>query len=219
MKRLIITTVDSTPHYQEGTKVFLASLAENAPKEDVLVYLINCSEEYKMSLYSINPRLDTIFTGTTEASPLIRNYIRHVVILDEIKEYNKVAWLDNDAIIRGPLDGLWEGVEGDTLKIWYRKKKKDHLKFQGGVYVVGGGEKTENWLRLINEKLTLCSDWYSPQTLIYACFKEVGLKHIQLDPKYNDSKFKDDSIIWHCKSSHFDNPKYQKEYRSYLEKI
>ena len=218
MRRLIITAVDNNLHYMEGLKVFLASLAKNAPEELVYVYLMNCSREYEDSLHEINSNLMTMAKSVKEVSPYVRNYIRHRLVHDQLKIHDKILWLDNDSIVRGCLDDIWLDVEENTIKFWLRKKNKDHLKFQGGVYVIGKGEKSENYCKLISKGLSTMSDWYAPQTLMYTCIKHVGLKQIQLETKYNDSKFKDDSIIWHCKSSHFNDKKYQKEYKHYEQK-
>jgi len=218
---LIITTVDDNPHYQEGLKVFLTSLAKNAPKEKVFVWLINCCNNYENNLHNIYDHLTTKRTRARETSRFTRNYMRWSIIRKKIKTYDKILWLDNDAIIRAPLDGIWEGVGEDTLKIWYKESKiKDHLKFQSGVFVLGKGKKSNAYCRTIMRKLKKCDGWYSPQLLMYTIFGKSGLEHIQLKEKYNDSKFKNASKIWHCKSSHFLDKEYQKEYREYLyEKI
>jgi len=213
---LIITAVDNNTHYKEGLKVFLASMALNAPKESVYVYLMNCDSKYVKELHKINPNVTTQSEKTEEESPFVRNYIRHSLIIEQMSYYNKIAWIDNDSIIRDSLDELWEDIEPETIKFWYRKKKKDHIKFQGGVYVLGASEKSMQWCAEIREELNNCTDWYAPQLLMYTKFKEVGLTHTQLSEKYNDSKFKSDSIIWHCKSSHFEEEKYQTEYQRYL---
>lgn len=215
MSNIILTAVDNNPHYMEGLKVFLASFAVNAPKEKIRVHLINCPVEYEIELLKIYS-VQICHIRTDEKSAYRRNYIRHGGMLKAFEEgYNKVAWMDNDAIVRKSLDGFWDGVESGVIKIRCRFNKLDENKFQTGIYALGEPDSVKRYLRDIIKGLYGQDDWKLPQLLMYKLAKK--LKRVELPKKYNDSKFSDNSVIWHCKQSHFNELKYQKEYKKYYE--
>jgi hypothetical protein len=218
MSRIIVTAVDTTPRYVEGVKVWLRSLTENAPDERIFVYAQNWDNVDSIS--SINPRAKIIPITNESPDPMVRNYIRYKLFLDLLPQYDMIAWIDNDAIIRKSLEYLWFGVTVNSVKYW-RRPKREHLCFQGGVFVLGAGEKTKQYCRDILRGLETIpvSDvdrWYAPQLLAYTCIGGSGIDTIPLSKKYNDCTFDDESIIWHCKSGHFNEAKYQKEYQYYL---
>lgn len=231
MNRMIVTAIDDNPHYMEGLKVFLFSAKKNIPKEWFYIYLMNCSSEYVNELYSINPNIIAEKTITNETNPFVRNYVRYGILLKLIKEYNdthKFAWLDNDIIIRKDLEGLWDDIKPETLKIWYRKhyhknlkkRKRPEVFFQGGVFVVGNGKPIKKWLSNIIHNVKDKTDWYATQAQMYLCWKSnKKIDFVQLNTIYNDTVFDDNSYIWHCRQSGFDNEKYQKEYREYLNEL
>ena len=219
MNRVIITAVDTVPRYVDGVKAWLKSLAVNAPDEKVMVYAQNWDDVTAIS--SINPNAEIVRVCNDSSDPLVRNYIRYDILTNLLPRYDAVAWIDNDAIIRWPLGGLWDGVVPNSVKYWHRNRR-EHLCFQGGVFVLGAGKKSEKYCGAISAKLkTMKSDnaeerWYAPQTYAYSYVALSGLSIVPMDMRYNDSTFMDDSVIWHCKSSHFADPKYQKEYQHYL---
>lgn len=222
--RIIVTSVDDNPHYMQGLRAYLASIKINSPQSRVRVYLINCEEKYGQTLYLVNSNIEVRHVTSNEQSAYVRNHLRHGLLLETTRDYNQIAWIDNDAIIRKPLDGLWESLTPETLKFVYRKEKRDALKFQGGVYVFGVSEATKKWLWDIMTALAKYNinkkngdnDWYIPQEYMYTFYKtNKNIEFAPLDQKYNDSKFNKDSVIWHCKHTHFDDPKYQAEYCLY----
>ena len=133
------------------------------------------------------------------------------------KGYSQVAWIDNDAIVRKPLDGLWEGVVPNSIKVWYRKKKLDEYKLQTGVYVIGRGNESVKYCSNIIKGLEGTDNWLLPQLLMYNELNNMKL--INMGDSFNDSRFKNGSHIWHCKANHFSNPKYQQEYRKYTNEL
>jgi len=209
----------------EGLKVFLASCAANSPDTKITVSLTNCPVGYANSLLKINSNISIMVHECENCGAIQRNIIKHNDLRQLLEWHPVVSWIDNDAIVRGPLDAIYEGVESNTLKMWVRPKKKVEYRYQAGVYSVGSGEYTKRWVEDIIKGLNpINSDgdgydyehWFTPQVLIYECVNR-GMDVVELPESYNDSKFKDKSTIWHCKSSHFNDPKYQKEYRRYLE--
>lgn len=216
--QIINTAIDDNPHYFNCLKAFLMSMKVNSPDQKVKVILINCPKEYESVIKRIYPAEVLVLTDPSQ-SAYQRNYVRHYMLLEAFKSHSKAAWIDNDALIRGDLrEGFWDDVDRTTIKVWLRKKKPDEYKFQGGVYILGNSQKSIDYLGGIIRALDETDDWLLPQKLIYTLHKEYGLKHVQLSQKYNDSKFRDGSIIWHCKQSHFDNEEYQEEFYHYLKK-
>ena len=102
-------------------------------------------------------------------------------------------------------------------------------KIQAGVMVYGNGPLAIRYLSEIiaEEEKHINTEyserdgygsphWFLSQTLLYTKYKDIrGLKITQLPTKFNDCKFNDESVIWHCKSSHFNDPKFQKEFKHY----
>jgi alpha-N-acetylglucosamine transferase len=228
-KRIIVSGVNDNPHYMDCMRAMVSSLAKNAPGERVWLLLLGCSEGYGQELCKRNPNVSIVWAdGKPGATHRI--YQVHKFVLENVGLYEKVLWLDNDTIIRKPLDGIWDDVAPNSLKIWRKKNDKKSHRFQAGVSVVGSGEHTKAWLKDVMKRESVYFDrpgsqldghgsphWMVSQTYLYKCFTENGnIKHLQLSKKYNDSKFKGGSVIWHCKSSHFDEEKFQKEFKEYL---
>jgi alpha-N-acetylglucosamine transferase len=228
-KRVIVSGVNDNPHYMDCMRVMVSSLAKYAPKESVKLLLLGGPREYAVELCDRNQNVAVVHSeGKPGATHRI--YQIHQFVLGHLGAYDKVLWLDNDTIIRKPLDEIWDDVAPNSLKIWRKKNDKKSHRFQAGVSVIGSGEHTKAWLRDIMQRESTYFDkpgahldghgsphWMVSQTYLYKCFMENGnIKHLQLSKKYNDSKFKDSSIIWHCKSSHFDEAKFQKEFKEYL---
>jgi hypothetical protein len=214
--QIILTAVDDNPHYMEGVRVFLYSLWKNSPEQKIVVCAMNwkdCSVIKK-----INPNATVVAEKTDEKNPHVRNYRRHSLILEWFaRGYDKIAWLDNDIIVRHNIGRIFSRVKANTIKVWTKMKRKDHGKFQGGVYVLGNGETTKRYLRGIIRGLAGRGGWLLPQLLMYRLFLKYKLNFVKLSHRYNDSFFRKDSLIWHCKQSHFKEKRYQKEYKRYLD--
>jgi len=215
MSQIILTAVDDNPHYVEGVKAFLCSLRKNSPEQKIVVCTMNWKDSTVLN--KINPNVTVLAEKTSEKSVFVRNYRRHSLILEWFdKGYDKIAWLDNDAIVRRNISGIFDGVKKNTIKVWTKMKRKDYGKFQGGVYVLGNGEITKRYLKHIVHRLEGKNKWMLPQLLMYTLFLKHKLNLVEMGHGYNDSFFRDDSFIWHCKQSHFKEKKYQKEYKRYL---
>jgi hypothetical protein len=193
--QIILTAVDDNPHYMEGVRVFLYSLWKNSPEQKIVVCAMNwkdCSVIKK-----INPNATVVAEKTDEKNPHVRK--------------------DNDIIVRHNIGRIFSRVKANTIKVWTKMKRKDHGKFQGGVYVLGNGETTKRYLRGIIRGLAGRGGWLLPQLLMYRLFLKYKLNFVKLSHRYNDSFFRKDSLIWHCKQSHFKEKRYQKEYKRYLD--
>lgn len=229
-KRVIVTGVNDNPHYMDCMKALLASIKKNAPAEKVCVLLVNCNKDYEAELYRINANIETKKIIIPNCGAISRITRKREYLLSKLSEYAVVAWIDNDAIVRKPLDGLFAGMTDNTLKIWRKNMRKNSHKFQAGVYVVGNGEPIKKWItdimtaerKHLNKKGAELDGhgsphWFVSQELLYTCFlNNDGITRLQLSTRFNDCTFDKNSVIWHCKSSHFNEKKYQKEYKRYL---
>lgn len=216
MEKVIITAIDDNPKYIDYLKVMLVSFRENAPKEHLKVYLLG----YKKKL-DINPNAEIIsyreVLGREEAS-----HIRGELLLDLLKKgYKKLAWFDSDIIIRGKLNEFWEDIKPSTLKITYRAwQDVDKRKFQNGIYGIGNSlqmiELFEKFKRKMDKHKT---EWYVDQLYLYKLWrKRKDIRLINLDRKWNDNHFEDDSIIWHCHMKKKDSSvKFNAEFEKYME--
>lgn len=228
MNRIIVTGVNDNPRYMDHMRVLLMSLKTNAPEERVNVTLINCPKAYHEELRRINGNIEIRIFDLPNCGAIARIIKKHMSVLECMFRYDKVMWLDNDIIVRKPLDELWEGVDKNTLKIWKKKHKADKYKMQAGVYVAGNGKALQKWIREVIRREGKFLDspgvhsdgygsphWMVSQELLYHCLNDE-IKYVKLPRIYNDQKFKEESVIWHCKGSHFEEPAFQKEYKKYL---
>jgi hypothetical protein len=208
----------------------LRSIYVNSPDEKVALVLINCEDDYASKLIRINPSTDIRRLRIERCGAVARIVAKREFVVGKMKECDLVAWIDNDAIVREHLDksGFWNGVGANDVKIWEKDTDKDTHKFQAGVYVSGCGNRVRSWLEEVirNDQSFLkmpgaeldghgCPYWMTSQKFLYTCFRSSRLGHIQLDTRYNDCQFNKESAIWHCKSSHFNEAKFQKEWKRY----
>jgi len=220
---VILTTINNNPHYQNTLKVFLQSLKENAPEEFVKIFLVNNKKSFGDRLKKINSNIEIkhVYKDLTPSRLINKRALYCYTALGD--GHKKVAWMDNDIIIRGKLGDFWK-IKPDELKIVFKRKKKDKLKFQGGVVVFGNcGEMKRYFWACVKATVEIDRviinrnyNWYGGQRVMYKLFLEYKLRQVDMSKKYNDCKFKGNSVIWHCKSSHFDDPKFREEFNGYL---
>ena len=218
--RIILTAIDNNPHYQDHLKAFLMSMRMNSPGENIRVMLMDCTVNFAKSIEKIYP-IDLKMRVTKNMSAYQRNYVRHEMFRNAFKDLDNesVAWIDPDCLVREKLnDFFWHNATGSTIKVWIRPGKNDKYRFQTGVYILGNVATTQAYIDGIIEGLEGRDDWMLPQKLIYELCEKYYVSPIQLKEKFNDSKFKDSSVIWHCKQSHFKHEKFQKEFQFYLKK-
>lgn len=214
---IITTGIDENPHYWDLLLAFLASIDANSPGTKVIVNTINLSPLQSGSLWAFGCVLETYSHIDGTASAFQKNYYRHEWIPSLLTANERVAWIDPDCIIRKPIDGIFDDVEPQSIKYWHKSGRKERHQFQGGVYVLGSSQKSIDFCDKVYSELEGTDDWMLPQTIMLRQLKKSKLKRVNLPESYNDSKFEDDSFIWHCKHSHFAEAKFQKEFRKYLQ--
>jgi hypothetical protein len=220
MKRIIVSIATGDKHYFNLARGFLVSLTKNSAYSDAVeLNLINGTRKQAQSLEKLCVNTKVNLVDMWKPSPVDIVFSRLTQwrrILDE--GYDQMASIDSDSIIRGSLEGLWRDVEPGCFKIWDKgKKKKEKVRFQTGVFVVGVSRETLQYFDHIIKSIAKPS-WIKIQKAFYLSYikNKENVKHVQLDTKYNDQYFNDDSIIWHCKQTRYGYPKFKGELRKYL---
>ena len=210
LNSIITSEVNGNSNYIKYAKIFLSSLAANAPKEKVRLSVSGWSGKDIKDAERRNPQaeIDPIEVNkriNTDGQYIsVENYIRIVHIQGTVVRlaledgYDRVAHFDVDTIIRKNLDKLWEGVTPDSLKILKRDSQPPKRRFQNGVYIVGNSENSLKMIRKFERKIINSLEWYEDQRLLWNVFSKSGMNHIQLSEKYNDRRFNEGSFIWHC---------------------
>ena len=136
-----------------------------------------------------------------------------------------VAWVDTDVIVRSDLSDFLE-IGKSSLKILYRGRyAKPDSKFNAGIFNLSNSKATREMVYEWYDRISSNSVWGMGQLELWNSY----LNHkddVHLDKlltKFNDlggrdkpNAFSDNSVMWHCKKNHFDNPRFQKEFLFYL---
>ena len=221
----------SDKFYFDQLLAFLASLCINSPNDNIHVFLANYSEQTVSKL----KRSFGKFVFENRELKMIddRGFSLILFRIELIKEcfekYKEpVAWIDTDVLVRGELDSFLE-IEPQQLKILFRGDQNLRLgvdaPINAGIFNLGCSKETYEFVR----------DWYSGciknpvwgqgQKILWSTYEKhiKNIKLIKMSSKLNDiggrdktNAFSSDSVMWHCKKNHFNNPKYQKEYQYYL---
>lgn len=230
-KRIMLTTTTCDNKYLDVMKVFLYGLRTHCHDKTFLrADLINGTPDIYDRLHRIYENMEICHydfpTGrdwTKNDNMLLLMWSRIPTMWKALNEgWDQVMTIDSDITIRRSMDSIWDGVKPGLIKIWERKKKKigQFTKVQAGVHIFGVSKEILEYYKDFMEEIGPEWEFTVGQAAIYTVYlkhkDKIGL--IQMPQIYNDSKFKDDSIIWHCKHGHFDNPKFQKEFQSQLEK-
>lgn len=217
MRNIIVTVSSCDKAFFQQLEVFLSSIKKNT-SENVCVGLINGSEEHIKKVMNIMPTSDIVLIEINNPTRFDFAKARFEIIRKKLECNYRVCWLDCDIIVRKPLDNFWDGIEPRTMKLVVREGKKDRIKFQIGVVGFGNSYIIKSYIADVRDKLVNKTKWCSDQTEAYRVWKNYKrLINIEkLGIEYNDSEFDNDSVIWHCKSSHFNEEKYQREFKKYL---
>lgn len=229
---MIVTALNQDKFYLEQLLVLLKSININSPSEKVSVFLVNFDvrTEQKLRKY-----FDTVIfenrildLGEDPAGKMV--CYRGAVVKECLERTKKpVAWFDTDIIVRGDLKKFWKNVKTNQFQIKYRGQSvKPTIRFNAGVFAIGYSKHTlsfiSEWAQVISEN----SKWYEDQLQLYLIYKKYSkyIELLKMPQSFNDigdsnsiDVFRNDSLIWHCKKSHFYNKKFRKEYLMYLKKV
>ena len=234
MEKLIYTTSTLDPLRLDQLKVFLWSLHKNGNDWPVALDLVNCTEEegYKafMDVQFLNPCLTLANISQYDKSvgcakdcteismtQLDAMYSRPIGVGKYLTEDgpDMICSIDTDIIVRDNLERIWKG-EWD-LNLYFREKKRDKLKFQGGLIVYRNIPKVREYYREFLGGIEEQQDSVYPcQLQMYLLAIKHKLEIGKLPEKYNDSILQPNSKVWHIKHSHTGKKKWQNEFKQYL---
>jgi len=226
MKQIILTTATCDNDYLDVLKAFLASIRLNSGYEGVIrADLINGNSEIYDRLKNIYSNLEINHIELDRRDWHKQENMIHVMrkrMSSQYKAftdgYGQILTLDCDAIVRKPIEHIWDGVGPGVLKVWLRKKKRPQYRFQAGVMVYGNSQKMRKYYKHFLDSLG--SEWgfFDGQQALY----EIYLKHkdeiklISLPMDFNDCLFKKDSFIWHAKVNHMKEEPFVSTMHKYL---
>lgn len=152
--------------------------------------------------------------------------LRIKLILECFEKYDtSAAWVDTDVIVRDEIHSFIE-IEPKQFKILYRgKDKPEKVRFNNGIFNIGCSEESHAFMTEWYDRLSKNMVWGMGQLELYRSYQnhKDKIELINIGNKYNDlggddrpEAFAEDSYIWHSKLGHFDNPKFQKEFKKYL---
>lgn len=216
----IMTGVDEKKYYWNHLLAFLASVDKNSPETRVIVNLVNRGlDDYAKTLTCFKC-VSMVNRTNCCGTDFQKNYLRHEWLAEIMIggcRGDNIAWLDPDILVRGSLSPLFDGMGRNCIKFWRRPSVKNEYEFQGGVYILNNSQRCYDFCKSIYDRLQGTNDWLLPQLLCLKNIKTLKLQEIPLPESFNDSKFNPESTIWHCKHSHFNDKKFQKEFKKYHE--
>lgn len=227
---MIITNSSPDTFYYDQLLVFLTSMSINSPKEVVHVYLAKYPED---KINTLKKKFPSYIFDNRELKKIDdRGFsfilFRAELILECFSKYNdSVAWIDTDVIVRRDLNEFLS-VTPQEFKILYRgDNKPDKVKINAGIFNIGCSIETHAFMLEWYERIQKNAKWGMGQLELWRAYKnhEDDVILCEMDEKYNDlggsdrpHAFSDESVMWHCKKAHFNHPKFQNEFKYYLDK-
>lgn len=225
---MIITISSADEFFLNQLLAFLSSLKENSPNHSITVFMTNCPDNIYWKLKAVFPKfqfekriLEKVGKGGIEFILL------RISLINKIFKHRKesVSWIDTDVIIRKDLTEFLD-VRPNQLKILYRgDKKPDKVKFNAGIFSIGHSKETHKLIQDWYDSLINNAIWGMGQLELWKTYSK-NRKYVELvkmSERFNDlggndrpNAFDKDSVMWHCKKAHFNNPKFQKEFQHYL---
>lgn len=225
---MIITNSSPDTFYYNQLLAFLASVRINSPDDIVHVFLADYPEDKVEALSVKFPsyKFDNRHIKRIDSRGFSFIQFRVALIKECFERYDEpVAWMDTDIIVRGSLEEFLK-VKGYQLKILYRGDDvPDKVKINAGIFNVGCSLNTHAFINEWQRRVEVNAKWGMGQLELWRSYKihEDNIELIKMSEKFNDlggvdrpNAFADDSVIWHCKKSHFNHPKFQKEFQYYL---
>jgi len=227
---MIITNASSDDFYFNQLLVLLTSLKINSPNHIIHVFLANYPKDKEKML---RKKFENFIFENRKLKMVDKRgfsfiQFRAQLIKECFEKYKEsVAWIDTDVIVRKDLSEFLN-VKPKQLKILYRGDNvPEKVKINAGIFNIGYSEETYNFICDWYERIKINAKWGMGQLEFWRTYKKYRdkIKLIKMDGKFNDlggldrpNAFANDSVMWHCKKCHFDDPKFQKEFQYYLKK-
>ena len=228
MKRIILTTADV--QYLDVLKVFLMSMRYHGNDYPIRADLINYTDDQVGRLRNLYPNLEIArivipSEGELEQRLLRLMHTRPPQMWKALNEdWDQILSMDCDIIIRGRIDGMWDGVAPGVFKILDKgHRQSDKGRLQGGVYIFGNSPGIREYYKELMDLIGAEFGFWDGQTALYTLLKKYDKKitFVGLERKYNDDrKLKMDkkSLVWHCKHGRLGLKRFEREFEFYLKK-
>lgn len=228
---MITTALNYNNFYFEQLLVLLTSININSPDDIVSIFLVDFPKDIENKLKKIFNKFIFINRelniNTKKDIPGFMVCYRGLVVKECLEKYKEpVAWFDTDIIVRKNLKSFWAGTKTNQLKIYYRGDDvPDKVKFQAGIFAVGYSDETMKFISEWSDIIQSDMYWYADQKQLYLVYNKYSdnIKLIKMSRIFNDigdstrtDVFDNNSVIWHCKKSHFYHERFRKEYLKYL---
>jgi len=225
---MIITNATADEFYFNQLLAFLTSMKVNSPNHIMNVFLANYPKDKEEQLKGMFPNyvFENRKLDMVDERGISLILFRIMLIRECFERYEgPVAWIDTDVIVRGNLDPFLS-VEPVQLKILFRGDDvPEKVRFNAGIFRIGYSYGTYKMVCDWEEGLRNNMVWGMGQLELYKAFKKnedlIDLVMMpeafnDLGDSTNDDSFAPDSLMWHSKKYHFNNPKFQKEFQMYL---
>jgi len=213
---MIVMCFNDKSPYVEQARVAIKSIKLNSPNIDIIVYIVNSTTLFFDGVICKHRGLSDIKSITAYSL---------VVMYETLFKYKKpILWLDVDVLVRKSTNLIFNNILANTLMVLKRPINKERSIFNTGVVGVGYSHITLDMIKWSFEKAMENKEWYADQLYLYKGYlkysKNINLINLINHREWHDiggksGAFNKNSVIWHCKKSHFDNPIYQNEYKYY----
>ena len=217
MKRIILSTVNLD--YLDVAKAWLASMRLHGNDYHVRLDFINGDMNIYSRLHKIYPNLLVVHHDIPKVPDIKQNllnlmYTRPPQMWKALNEdWDQICSMDCDTLMRGSISGLWDGVEPGTIKIRDQGTKVNPVRrYQGAVYIFGNSPEIKAYYKDVIDTIGSEFAFYAGQLALHtmAVKHQASIRFVPLDKKYNDNKFKKDSLIWHSKHGHINEKPFSK---------
>jgi len=232
---MILTAVDD--NFLSEAITLIKSCARHVPEQRFYLFLVNSSEQRVAESRACHPNLIIELVRWPYDARRWRGLMccaRSIPFLNVLETYKEpTLYMDSDMLIMAPLDELFGELKTFDLLVRYHPESdvlgaggtKNAAKFNSGVIAIRPSDvgiqfareydrRIREWINSGKEicktdesyKVNTCID----QEFLYVIYKEFEgrIRFKPLPDKFNDAKFKPDSVIWHGKGTARKKPEY-----------
>lgn len=198
---------------KEHTEVLLKSLAGNTG-EYIRVYSLEDVFDIETRFITMDDviplkmkkRYGRIVPKSFSAMPLLKK------LMDE--NFDEILMLRGNLIVRKSLDGIWDKIKYNTLKVRKSAGKSRLKRFYIDVILTGNSPYTYKFVTNVIAKIKEEPFYRMEPYIFFEEIKKVDeLNFTSLDMIYNCITFYEKSVIWNFKGEHFSSVIFEKEYK------